>query len=52
VEASLPAIEERHSRKALKLWVDLHSVPDTHPLTQLVRRQSYKRFASPMQKIA
>lgn len=52
VEAGLPTIEERHSRKALRLWIDLHSVPDAHPLAQLVRRRSYKRFTSPMQKIA
>jgi hypothetical protein len=52
VEANLPPIEERHSREALRMWVELHSVPDTHPLSQLVRRRAYKRFASPMQKIA
>jgi hypothetical protein len=52
VEANLPPIEERHSREALRMWVELHSVPDTYPLSQLVRRRAYKRFASPMQKIA
>jgi hypothetical protein len=51
-EASIPTIEERHLRKALRMWIDLHSMPDTHPLVPLIRRRTYKRFASPMQKIA
>jgi hypothetical protein len=51
-EANLPTVEERHLRKALEMWVDLHSMPDTHPLAPLIRRRTYKRFASPMQKIA
>jgi hypothetical protein len=32
--------------------VDLHSVPDAHPLAQPIRRRTYKRFVSPMQRIA
>jgi hypothetical protein len=51
-EANLPTIGERHSRKALRMWVDLHSMPGTHPLAQMIRRRTYKRFTSPMQKIA
>ena len=51
-EANIPTIEERHLRKALRMWVDLHSMPDTHLLVPLIRRRTYKRFASPMQKIA
>jgi hypothetical protein len=51
-EANIPTIEERDLRKALRMWVDLHSMPDTHPLVPLIRRRTYKRFASPMQKIA
>lgn len=51
-EANMSTTEERHLRKALKMWVDLHSMPDTHPLAPLIRRRTYKRFASPMQKIA
>jgi hypothetical protein len=52
LEANLPTIEERHLRKALRMWVDLHSVPDAHPLAPLIRRRGYKRFVSPMQRIA
>jgi hypothetical protein len=51
-EANLPTIGERRSRKALMMWIDLHSMPDTHPLVPLIRRRTYKMFASPMQKIA
>ena len=51
-EANLPTIEKRHRQKALKMWVDLHSMPGTHPLAQAVRRRTCKRFVSPMQKIA
>jgi hypothetical protein len=51
-EASLPTIEERHSRKALRMWVDLHSTPSTHPLAQMIRRRACKRYTSPLQKIA
>lgn len=49
-EANLATIEERHLRKALRMWVDLHNMPDTHPLQPLIRRRTYKRFASPMQR--
>jgi hypothetical protein len=52
LEANLPTIAERHTRKALRMWIDLHSMPETHPLALLIRRRGYKRFASPMQRIA
>lgn len=51
-EANLPTIEERHKRKALKMWVDLRSMPGTHPLALIARRSACKRFVSPMQRIA
>ncbi|KAM0724078.1 hypothetical protein Q7P37_000258 [Cladosporium fusiforme] len=51
-EANLPTIGERHSRKALRMWVDLHSIPSTHPLAQMIRRRTCKRYTSPLQKIA
>lgn len=51
-EANLPTIKERHLRKASKTWVDLHSMPDTHPLARLAGRRICKRFVSPMQRIA
>src|SRR6195952_3778201 len=51
-EANLPTMGERHSRKALRMWVDLHSIPSTHPLALMVRRRPCKRYTSPMQRIA
>lgn len=51
-EANLLTIGERHSRKALRMWVDLHSIPSTHPLALMVSRRACKRYMSPMQKIA
>jgi hypothetical protein len=52
LEANLPTIAERHMRKALRMWIDLYSMPETHPLALLVRRRGYKRFASLIQRIA
>jgi hypothetical protein len=52
LEANLPTVAERHIRKALRMWIDLHSMPETHPLAPLIRRWRYKRFVSPMQRIA
>lgn len=51
-EANLPTIEERHTRKALKMWIDLCSIPVTHPLALIARRSACKRFVSPIQRIA
>jgi hypothetical protein len=51
-EASLLTIGERHSRKALRMWVDLHSIPSTYPLAQMIRRRACKRYTSPLQKMA
>lgn len=51
-EANIPTIKERHLRKAVKTWVDMHSMPDTHPLARLAGRRVCRRFISPMQKIA
>jgi hypothetical protein len=52
VEANLPTIAKRRMRKALRMWVDLYSMPDAHPLMQLIRRRAYKKFVLPIQKIA
>jgi hypothetical protein len=52
ISSNLPTIEERHKRKAVKMWVDLHSMPSTHPLAQMARRPTCKRFVSSMQRIA
>ncbi|GAB7336735.1 hypothetical protein MBLNU13_g10834t2 [Cladosporium sp. NU13] len=51
-EANLSTIGERHSRKALRMWVNLHSMPSTHPLAQMIRRRTCKKHTSPLQKTA
>jgi hypothetical protein len=40
-EVNPPKIAERHLRKALRMWIDLHSMPDTHILVLLIRRRTY-----------
>jgi hypothetical protein len=51
-EANFPTIGERHARKALRMWVDLHSMSGTYPLALVAMHRTYKRFTSPIQKIA
>jgi hypothetical protein len=51
LEANLPTIAEQHMRKALRMWINLYSMPKTHPLAPLIRHRRYKRFASPIQRI-
>lgn len=50
-EASIPSIRQRHSQGAAKLWVNLHTLPRTHPLGSM-RTGRTMRFVSPLQKIA
>jgi hypothetical protein len=50
-EASIRSFRERHTEKATKLWVDIHTLPKTNPLAKL-RTAITRRFASPLQKIA
>ena len=50
-EASIRTVRERHADQAVKLWVDLHTLPRTNPLSRL-RTTIYRRFTSPLQKIA
>ena len=40
-EVNPPKIAEQHLRKALRMWVDLHSMPDTHLLVPLIKRRTY-----------
>lgn len=50
-EANIRTIHERHTERAIKLWIDLRSLPNTHPLSRLGLR-AHRRFVSPLQKIA
>lgn len=50
-EASIPTIEERHRQSATRLYVDLRTLPQTHPLAAL-RNKASRRYLSLMQGIA
>jgi hypothetical protein len=50
-EASIRTVQERHTERAIKLWVSLRSLPKTNPLSRLGTR-AFQRFTSPLQKIA
>jgi Reverse transcriptase (RNA-dependent DNA polymerase) len=50
-EASIRTVRERHADRATKLWVGLHTLPKTNPLSRISTR-ILRRFTSPLQKIA
>lgn len=49
-EASIRTVRERHAERATKLWVGLHTLPKTNPLSRISTRV-LRRFISPLQKI-
>jgi ribonuclease HI len=50
-EASILPAHERFLRRALKLWIDINTLPRSHPLRTTGFRL-FTRFISPMQKLA
>jgi ribonuclease HI len=50
-EAGILPAHDRFSRRALKLWIDTHTLPRSHPLRTTGFRL-FTRFVSPMQKLA
>ena len=48
-EASIRTVRERHADRATKLWVDLHTLPRTNPLSR-ISTTVCRRFTSPLQK--
>jgi NAD(P)-dependent dehydrogenase (short-subunit alcohol dehydrogenase family) len=50
-EASILSIRERHTRAAARLWINIQTLPGTHPLAWKKIRTT-ARFVSPLQKIA
>jgi ribonuclease HI len=50
-EASILPIRERHAQGAVRLWINIHTLPKTHPLA-LKKIRTTVRFMSPVQKIA
>lgn len=52
-EAYIATIYERFWRRASKLWVGIHNLPQTNPLRSLPRGiKAFKRFISPLRRIA
>lgn len=50
-EAHIGSAREQFARRGLKLWVDIHTLPQTHPLRTASFRM-FSRFVSPMQRLA
>jgi hypothetical protein len=50
-EASIRPVRERFAGRAMKLWVNLRTLPETNPLSKLNTRE-LQRFTSPLQRIA
>jgi len=52
-EAYIATIQERFWRRASKLWVDIHTLPRTNPVRNLLRGiKTFRRFISPLRRIA
>ncbi|KAM9874027.1 zinc knuckle [Verticillium dahliae] len=44
-EAHIASAPERFTRRAIKLWTDLHALPETNPLRKLIARmRKFRRF--------
>jgi hypothetical protein len=50
-EAHIRPIHQRHQERATKLWIEIQTLPERHPLKKLIRRV-FKRYTSPLQRIA
>nr|OQO21203.1 hypothetical protein B0A51_14688 [Rachicladosporium sp. CCFEE 5018] len=51
-EASVRTVQERHSTRAAKLWINTRTLPQSNPLTRLNMKRKVRRFVSPLQRIA
>jgi hypothetical protein len=50
-EADILPVRERFAKRAIKLWIDLQTLPDSNPLRRIGYR-TFRRFVSPLQRIA
>lgn len=50
-EASIYPVRERHTQAAVRLWINIHTLPGSHPLA-VKKIRTTVRFVSPLQKIA
>jgi ribonuclease HI/exonuclease III len=53
-EATIPTVEDRLWRRAIKLWIDIHTLPDTNPLRRNTSRMRKfrKQHRSPLYQVA
>ncbi len=53
-EASIPTVRERFWKRAIKLWIDIHTLPKTNPLHRITSRvrKFYKTYRSPFHQVA
>ena len=50
-EANIAAIATRHHERAIKLWINVQTLPITQPVTKQ-NTKAFQRFKSPLQKTA
>ncbi|KAJ3453811.1 hypothetical protein MRS44_018443 [Fusarium solani] len=50
-EASIQPVQERHAQAPTRFWINLRTLPRTHPLATL-KVKACRRLMSPMQRIA
>ena len=50
-KASIPPVQHRQAIRALKFWVNLHTLPEWHPLS-VQRPFNCKRYTTPLIKLA
>ncbi|KAM3066458.1 hypothetical protein ACMFMG_012228 [Clarireedia jacksonii] len=53
-EATIPTVEDRLWRRAIKIWTDIHALPDTNPLRRNTSRMRKfrKQHRSPLYQVA
>jgi len=50
-EAYIDTVQERHSKKATIMWINLNTLPKGNPISNL-ESKGFRRFISPLQRIA
>ncbi|EJP60776.1 reverse transcriptase [Beauveria bassiana ARSEF 2860] len=53
-EANLVSVGERHRKRMIKMWLVMHTLPDTNPLRRITSRMKkfYAKHRSPLYKVA
>ncbi|KAJ3487744.1 hypothetical protein NLG97_g6342 [Lecanicillium saksenae] len=54
-EASIPSAGERFWKRAIKMWIDIHTLPETNPLrriTSRIQKHYFGAYRSPFHQVA